>query len=148
MNFHKRNYFKKLIENNRNSLRNLWRILTSVMKFDFTFCSKESETEIDIENINKFFVSERQKVSDECFSSIDKQEVTEERIKINSNSDSTRDNGSNFPQMSQNNLKEALNGMHSKNSCGIDIITNKMLKLIGPLLSLLLSFLIFLHSLI
>jgi hypothetical protein len=147
MNFYKRNYFKKLIENNRNSSRK-WRILTSVMKFDFTFCSKESETEIDIENINKFFVSERQKVSDECFSSIDKQEVTEERIKINSNSDSTRDNGSNFPQMSQNNLKEALNGMHSKNSCGIDIITNKMLKLIGPLLSLLLSFLIFLHSLI
>jgi hypothetical protein len=118
------------------------------MKFDFTFCSKESETEIDIENVNKLFVSERQKVSDECFSSIDKQEVTEERIKINSNSDSTRDNGSNFPEMSQNNLKEALNGMHSKNSCGIDIITNKMLKLIGHLSSFLLSFLIFLHSLI
>jgi hypothetical protein len=36
--------------------------------------------------------------------------------------------------MSENDLKEALNGMHSKNSCGTDIITNKMLKLIGPLI--------------
>jgi len=36
--------------------------------------------------------------------------------------------------MSQNDLKEELNGMLSKNSCGTDIITNKMLKLIGPLI--------------
>jgi hypothetical protein len=52
--YYKRNYFKKLIENNKNSSRNLWRILTSVLKFDFTFSTKESETEIDIENINEF----------------------------------------------------------------------------------------------
>ncbi len=58
MKYYKRNYFKKLIENNRNSSRNLWRILTSVLKFDFTFSTIESETEIDIENINEYFVSE------------------------------------------------------------------------------------------
>ncbi len=65
-----------------------------------------------------------QKVSDECFSSTDEQEVTEERIEINSNSGLTRDNGSNFPEISENDLKEALNETQSKNSCGIDIITN------------------------
>ncbi len=107
--------------------------MTSVIKFDFSFCSKESETEIDIENINKFFFSEPQKVSDECFSSTDEQEVTEERIEINSNSGLTRDNGFNFPEISENDLKEALNEMQSKNSCGIDIITNSFGKKINTI---------------
>jgi hypothetical protein len=134
MKYHKRGYFKKLIENNRNSSRNLWRILTSVLKFDFTFSAKESETEIDIEKINEYFVSEPQKDSNDCVLSTQEQEVTNERIENYLNSDFTPNNYFDFREMSENDLKEALNGMHSKNSCGTDIITNKMLKLIGPLI--------------
>jgi hypothetical protein len=134
MKYHKRNYFKKLIENNRNSSRNLWRILTSVLKFDFTFSTIESETEIDIENINEYFVSEPQKVFNDCVSSTEESEVTNERIESHLNSDFTPNNYFDFRDMSENDLKEALNGIHSKNSCGTDIITNKMLKLIGPLI--------------
>jgi hypothetical protein len=108
--------------------------LTSVLKFDFTFSTKESETEIDIENINEYFVSEPQKVSNECVSSTEEPEVTNERIKSYSNSDFTPNNYFDFADMCENDLKEVLNGMHSKNSCGPHIITNKMLKLIGPLI--------------
>jgi hypothetical protein len=90
--YNKRNYFKKLIENNRNSSRNLWRILTSVLKFDFTFGAKESETEIDIENINEYFVSEPQKVSNDCVSSTEESEVTNKRIESHLISDFTPNN--------------------------------------------------------
>ncbi len=41
MKYHKSNYFKKLIENNRNSSTNLWHILTTALKFDFTLSTKE-----------------------------------------------------------------------------------------------------------
>ncbi len=78
-----------MIENSRNSSRNLWHILTSVLKFDFTFSTKESETEIDIENINEYFVSEPQKVSNECVSSTEEPKVTNERIESHSDSDFT-----------------------------------------------------------
>jgi hypothetical protein len=115
MKYHNRNYFKKLIKNNKNSSRNLWRILTSVLKFDITFSTKESETEIDIENINEYFVSEPQKVSNECVSSTKEPKVTDERIESHLNTDfDTPNNYFNFRNMSENDLKEALNGMYSK----------------------------------
>jgi hypothetical protein len=88
--------------------------LTSVLKFDITFSTKESETEIDIENINEYFVSEPQKVSNECVSSAKEPEVTDERIESHLNTDFTPNNYFNFRNMSENDLKEALNGMYSK----------------------------------
>jgi hypothetical protein len=108
------------------------------LKFDFTFSTKESETEIDIQNINQYFVSEPQKVSNQCLSSTKEPEVTNERIGSHLNSDFTLNNYFDFRDMSQNDLREALNGMQSmndcKNLCQTHIITNKMLKLIGPLI--------------
>jgi hypothetical protein len=93
-----------------------------------------SDIEIDIENISEYFVSEPQKVSNDCVSSTEVLEVTNERIENYLNSDFTPNNYFDFRDMSQNDLKEALNGTHSKNSCGTHIITNKMLKLIGSLI--------------
>jgi hypothetical protein len=81
------------------------------LKFDFTFSTKESETEIDIQNINQYFVSEPQKVSNQCLSSTKEPEVTNERIESHLNSDFTLNNYFVFRDMSQNDLREALNGM-------------------------------------
>ncbi len=57
--------------------------MTSVLKFNFTFSTKESETAIDIEDINEYFVSEPQKVSNECVSSTEEPEVTNEIVESN-----------------------------------------------------------------
>jgi hypothetical protein len=108
--------------------------LTSVLKFDFNFSIKEPETEIDIENINEYFVSESQKVFNECVSSTGEPEVSNERIESYLSSDFTPNNYFDYLIMSENDLKVALIGMNSKNSFGTHIISNKMLKLIGPLI--------------
>jgi hypothetical protein len=128
--YHKRYYFKKLIEDNRNNTKSLWRILTSVMKLNFSFNIEKPENEIDVEKINEYFVTEPQKVVDESLSSFSDSEDGEECL----NNTSLVNNRFDFPEMSENDLQEVLHEIHNKNSCGNDIITNKMLKIITPLI--------------
>jgi hypothetical protein len=100
------------------------------MKLSFSFNIEKPENILDVEKINEYFVTEPQKVVDESLSSFSDSEDGEECF----DSISLLNNRFDFPEMSENDLQEVLYEIHNKNSCGNDIINNKMLKIIIPLI--------------